>query len=492
MAADNGRPDNSRPDNQPSDADPRDGQPSTGQSTWGGRFSEPTDAFVARLNASVAFDKRLHREDIAGSRAHAAMLARQGIISAADQAAIEAGLSQVEAQIAAGTFEWSVALEDVHMNVEQRLTAAIGAPGKRLHTARSRNDQVATDLRLWLRTRIDEAVVPALDQLIDALLLVAERDGAAVLPGYTHLQRAQPILLAHHLLAYVHMLERDRGRLLDCRRRLNECPLGAAALAGTPFGIDRAQTAAALGFDRPMANSLDAVASRDFAVEYCAAAATCMMHLSRLAEELVCWSSQEFGFIELGDAFATGSSIMPQKKNPDIPELVRGKTGRVFGDLVALLTVQKGLPLAYNKDLQEDKEALFDAVDTLRDCLSAMARLLPATRVRQDRMRAACDAGFVTATDVADYLAQAGMPFREAHHVVGRIVAWCIVEGRTLPSLTLAEWQQFSPVFDDAIRAAVTVEASVAARTSEGGTAPARVEAALTAARARHAARAAG
>lgn len=463
--------------------------PEQAQVTWGGRFSEPTDAFVARLNASVGFDQRLHREDIAGSRAHARMLAAQGIISGADQAAIDAGLTQVAADIEAGDFDWSVALEDVHMNVEQRLTAAIGPAGKRLHTARSRNDQVATDLRLWLRRQIDDRIVPAIDACIDALLIVAERDGAAVLPGYTHLQRAQPILLAHHLLAYVEMLERDRGRVLDCRARLNECPLGAAALAGTPFPIDRQQTATALGFDRPMANSLDAVADRDFTVEFSAAASLCMVHLSRLSEELVIWSSQEFGFIELGDAFATGSSIMPQKKNPDIPELVRGKTGRVFGDLIALLTVQKGLPLAYNKDLQEDKEALFDAVDTLGDCLSAMARLLPATTVRADRMRAACDAGFVTATDVADYLAQAGMPFREAHHVVGRIVAWCLIEQRTLPSLTLEEWQTFSPVFADDIRAAVTVEASVAARTSEGGTAPDRVQAALAAARARFAAR---
>ncbi|MCA9542007.1 MAG: argininosuccinate lyase, partial [Myxococcales bacterium] len=309
---------------------------------------------------------------------------------------------------------------------------------------------------------------------------------------YTHLQRAQPILLAHHLLAYVEMFERDRGRLLDCRKRTAECPLGAAALAGTPFPIDRGQTAAALGFARPMANSLDAVADRDFAVEFCAAAALAMVHLSRLAEELVLWSSQEFAFIELGDAFATGSSIMPQKKNPDIPELLRGKTGRVFGDLIALLTVLKGLPLAYNKDLQEDKEALFDAADTLADCLEATSRLLPACRVRADRMRAACDAGFVTATDVADYLARKGLPFREAHHVVGRLVAWCLVEQRTLPSLSLAEFRRFSDVFDDDIRAAVTVEASVAARTSEGGTAPARVAAALAAARVRLDSRAPG
>ncbi|MCB9535926.1 MAG: argininosuccinate lyase [Myxococcales bacterium] len=454
------------------------------QKTWGGRFAEPTDAFVARLNASVGFDRRLYREDIAGSRAHAAMLAGQGILSAEDHAAIERGLDQVLAEIEAGDFTWDAALEDVHMNIEARLTALVGEAGKRLHTARSRNDQVATDLRLWLRRFIDETL-PVVDRLQDALLDLAERDGHAILPGYTHLQRAQPILLAHHLLAYVEMLERDRGRLVDCRRRLDESPLGAAALAGTPFPIDRRHSARALGFAGPMANSLDAVADRDFAVEFTSAAALCMVHLSRFAEELVVWSSQEFGFVELGDAFATGSSIMPQKKNPDIPELVRGKTGRVFGDLVALLTVLKGLPLAYNKDLQEDKEALFDAADTLRDCLEATARLLPGLTVRADRMRAACDAGFVTATDVADYLAAKGVPFREAHHVVGRLVAWCIVEGRTLPSLSAAEFRTFHEAFADDVCAAVTVEASVAARKSEGGTAPDRVRAALAAARAR-------
>lgn len=455
------------------------------QQTWGGRFSEPTDAFVARLNASVGFDRRLYHEDIDGSRAHAAMLAAQGIISADDATAIRDGLDAVRAEIEGGAFTWSEALEDVHMNVEHRLTARIGAAGGRLHTARSRNDQVATDLRLWVLRRIDEDLVPRVDRLQAALVALAERDGDAILPGYTHLQRAQPVLFAHHLLAYVEMLERDRGRLVDCRARAAESPLGSAALAGTPFPLDREMTARALGFARPTSNSLDAVGDRDFAVELCAAAALCMTHLSRLAEELVIWSSQEFAFVELGDAFATGSSIMPQKKNPDIPELVRGKTGRVYGDLVALLTVLKGLPLAYNKDLQEDKEALFDAVDTTIDCLEATTRLLPALRVRRDRMRAACDEGFVTATDVADYLAARGVPFREAHHVVGRLVAWCIVERRTLPSLSLDEFRRFSDAFGDDIRAAVTVEASVAARTSQGGTAPVRVAEALAAARAR-------
>ncbi len=458
------------------------------QKTWGGRFSEATDELVARLNASVGFDKRLYAEDIDGSLAHARMLAKQGILSAEDAEQIIEGLEAVKAEAAEADFEWSVELEDVHMNLEHRLTQRIGAAGGRLHTARSRNDQVATDLRLWLRRRID-TLLPAMDRLQDALLSLAEREGEAVLPGYTHLQRAQPILLAHHLLAWFEMLERDRGRLQDCRARLNESPLGSAALAGTPFDLDREHTALALGFTRPMRNSLDGVADRDFAVEFTSAAALAMVHLSRISEELVLWSSQEFAFIELGDAFATGSSIMPQKKNPDIPELVRGKTGRVFGDLVALLTVLKGLPLAYNKDLQEDKEALFDAADTLSDCVECMARLLPACTVHRDRMRAACDAGFVTATDVADYLASKDVPFREAHHVVGRLVGWCIAEERTLASLSLAEFQRFSEVFEADILEAVTVEASVAARTSYGGTAPERVTAALTEARGRLAAR---
>ncbi len=455
---------------------------------WGGRFSEPTDAFVERLNASVGFDQRLWREDVDGSLAHAAMLAQQGILTAEDLQAIQQGLAAIRADIEGGRFVWEQKLEDVHMNVERRLTERIGQAGARLHTARSRNDQVATDLRLWVLRYLD-GLLPRIDALQDALLTLAERDGDAILPGYTHLQRAQPILFAHHLLAYVEMFERDRGRFVDARRRTAESPLGAAALAGTPFPIDRAATAAALGFHRPMANSLDAVADRDFAVELVAGAALMMTHLSRFAEELVLWSSQEFAFVELSDAFATGSSIMPQKKNPDIPELVRGKTGRVFGDLVALLTVLKGLPLAYNKDLQEDKEALFDAADTLGDCVEAMTRLLPGLKVRRDRMRAACDAGFVTATDVADYLARRGLPFRDAHHVVGRLVGWCIANERTLPSLSLEELRQFSDLFAEDILAAVTVEASVAARTSLGGTAPDRVAAALAAARARLAAR---
>ncbi len=457
---------------------------SDGQSTWGGRFSEPTDAFVARLNASVEFDKRLYAEDIDGSKAHATMLAEQGIISAEDAAAIHGGLEQIRQEIESGVFEWSAALEDVHMNIEHRLTALIGDAGARLHTGRSRNDQVATDLRLWLMRHID-TVLQSFDRLQGAVLELAERDGAAILPGYTHLQRAQPILFSHHLLAYFEMFERDRSRLVDCRARCAESPLGSAALAGTPFPLNRARTAQLLGFNGHMRNSLDGVADRDFAVEYTAAASLAMVHLSRLSEELVVWSSQEFAFIEIGDAFATGSSIMPQKKNPDIPELVRGKSGRVFGDLISLLTTLKSLPLAYNKDLQEDKEALFDAADTLRDCVDAIARVLPACRVNVETMRAACDSGFVTATDVADYLANKGVPFRTAHHVVGRLVGWCLQEGRPLVSLSLDEFKQFSDVFEDDILEAVTVEASVSARRSPGGTAPELVDAALREARAR-------
>ena len=451
---------------------------------WGGRFGEPTDALVERLNASVSFDRRLADEDIDGSIAHARMLGSQRLLEDGDVTAIVDGLEAIRAEIAAGEFEWSEALEDVHMNIEARLTERIGDAGKRLHMARSRNDQVATDLRLWVMRRID-VLLDAVDELQDALLTLAERDGNAVLPGYTHLQRAQPVLLGHHLLAYFEMFERDRARLIDCRGRTAESPLGSGALAGTPFPIDRAATAAALGFARPARNSLDAVGDRDFAVELTCAAALAMTHLSRLSEELVIWSSQEFGFIELGDAFATGSSIMPQKKNPDVAELARAKAGRVIGDLVTLLTVLKGLPLAYNKDLQEDKEAVFDAADTLLDCVGAMARLLPASTIRHDRMRAACDAGFVTATDVADYLAARSVPFREAHHVVGRLVAHCIAEQTTLPALSLNTFRRFSDQFDEDVLGVVTVEASVAARTSVGGTAPDRVRAALADARTR-------
>ena len=439
---------------------------------------------MARLNASVSFDQRLYAEDIDGSRAHAEMLATQGIISQEDCDAIRLGLQTIRGEIERGEFQWDAELEDVHMNIEHRLITLIGPAGGRLHTARSRNDQVATDLRLWLMRCIDD-LLRRIDRVLGSLLSLAERDGDAILPGYTHLQRAQPILLSHHLLAYVEMFERDRMRLADCRRRTAECPLGSAALAGTPFAVDRRQTARALGFDRPMINSLDAVSDRDFVVEFISAASLAMVHLSRLSEELVMWSSQEFRFVELGDAFATGSSIMPQKKNPDIPELVRGKSGRVFGHLIGVLSTLKGLPLAYNKDLQEDKEALFDSADTLSDCLEAMARLLPACTVNHRAMRKACEQGFVTATDVADYLAQKGAPFREAHHIVGQLVGRCIDEDRTLTELSFEDFQALSPLFSEDILEVVTVEASVRARTSEGGTAPERVSQALKSARSR-------
>jgi argininosuccinate lyase len=438
---------------------------------WGGRFSETTDDFVARLNASVHFDKRLYKEDIKGSLAHAAMLETQGIISADDYTAICDGLKAIEIDITHGRFEWSASLEDVHMNIEHALTQRIGVTGGKLHTARSRNDQVATDMRLWARDQCTE-IAEQLHGLTAVLVELAGAHTQTVLPGYTHLQRAQPIVFGHHLLAYAEMFDRDRDRFLDAHKRINESPLGAAALAGTPFPIDRELTAKMLGFNRPMANSLDAVASRDFLLELAGHLSIVMSHLSRLSEELVNWSSQEFCFVELSDAFSTGSSIMPQKKNPDIPELIRGKSGRVFGHLQGLLTLVKGLPLAYNKDLQEDKEAIFDAVDTTRDCLTAMTRLLPGCTINKDRMRTACEEGFVTATDVADYLASRGLPFREAHHVVGQLVGWCIEHKRTLNTLSLSDFRRFHSIFDEDICLAVQVESSVAARRSLGGTAP--------------------
>jgi len=454
-------------------------------STWGGRFSEAPDALVARLNASVGFDQRLYAQDIKGSQAHAEMLAAQGIISAQEAHDLKAGLSQLKGEIEAGDWDWRDELEDVHMNIEAVLRARLPETGARLHTARSRNDQVATDVRLWLMERVD-LLLERLEELIQGFLSLAERHEAVILPGYTHLQRAQPLLFAHHLLAYVGMFERDQQRLRELRARVAQSPLGAAALAGTPFPINRQMTATALGFEGVIPNSLDAVSDRDFAVEFTSAAALCMVHLSRWSEELVLWSSQEFGFVELPDAFSTGSSIMPQKKNPDIPELVRGKVGRVVGDLVSLLTLMKGLPLAYNKDMQEDKEALFDAADTLLDCVTVTAALTPKLGVNSARMREACDRGFVTATDVADYLAARGLPFREAHHVVGRLVRWCIVEARPLTSLSLEEFKGFYEGFEADILEAVTVEASVRARTSEGGTAPERVAEALERARRAH------
>ncbi|NDY42752.1 argininosuccinate lyase [Dissulfurirhabdus thermomarina] len=450
---------------------------------WGGRFREATHRSVERFTQSVHYDRRLARHDIAGSRAHARMLARVGVISEAEAAAIVRGLDEILAEIEAETFQWRPDLEDVHMNIERALAERIGEPGKKLHTGRSRNDQVATDVRLFLREEIDR-LDGLLHDLQSALVAQAEAHPGLVLPGYTHLQRAQPVLWAHHMLAYFEMFKRDRGRLADCRRRVNLCPLGSAALAGTGFPLDRESVARELGFDGITANSLDAVGDRDFVVEFEAAAALVMAHLSRLSEELVLWASAEFGFVELPDGFCTGSSIMPQKKNPDVPELVRGKTGRVIGHLAGTLAVLKGLPLAYNRDLQEDKEALFDVVDTVADSVEVMAGLVARLAPREDRMRAALRGGFLTATDLADYLVGKGLPFREAHEVVGRAVAACLDQGRELADLSLEELRGLSPAVDEDVFEVLTPEGSVAARRTPGGTAPDRVAEALAEARA--------
>ena len=402
-----------------------DEQSKVGQELWGGRFSEPTDRFVQRFTASEAFDRELANYDIAGSRAHASMLETVGVLTAAENTAIQEGLARVLAEIEAGLFQWSVEREDVHMNIEARLTELIGDVGKKLHTGRSRNDQVATDMRLYLRTEID-VICGQLTRLQSGIVGLAAQHTETVMPGFTHLQVAQPVTFGHHLMAWYEMLDRDHGRLLDCRQRLNQSPLGAAALAGTTFPIDREQTAIALGFTGPTNNSLDSVADRDFAIEFCAAAALILNHLSRMSEELILWTSAQFDFISLPDRFCTGSSIMPQKKNPDVPELVRGKSGRTTGNLVALLTLMKAQPLAYNKDNQEDKEALFDSVNTLNDCLKAFADMVPAIVAHSAAMRNAALKGFATATDLADYLVRAGVAFRDAHEAVGKAVAHCI------------------------------------------------------------------
>ncbi|MBK1727147.1 argininosuccinate lyase [Halorhodospira neutriphila] len=461
-----------------------DNEPSPGQQLWTGRFSEPTDAFVERFSASVHFDARLALYDIQGSEAHARMLAERGVLTEAERDAILQGLAGIREEVVEGRFPWSPRLEDVHMNIEHRLTERIGEAGKKLHTGRSRNDQIATDVRLFLRDAID-TVRDELARFQHGLLELAEREAETVMPGFTHLQVAQPVTFGHHMLAWQEMLERDRERLADCRRRLNQCPLGAAALAGTSFPIDREATAAALGFDAPTRNSLDSVSDRDFAIEFCAAASLCMTHLSRMAEELVLWASPQFGFIELPDRFCTGSSIMPQKKNPDVAELVRGKAARAQGDLVQLLTLMKGQPLAYNRDNQEDKEPLFDAVDTLRDALTAFADMVPALSVHRDRCREAARAGFATATDLADYLVRQGVAFRDAHEVVGRAVRYAVEAGRDLPELGLEELQQFSPAIGEDVYAVLTLDGSVAARDHVGGTAPAQVRAQAQAARER-------
>jgi argininosuccinate lyase len=452
---------------------------------WGGRFSEATDAFVESFTASVSFDRRLYHHDIQGSIAHARMLADVGVLTAAERDGIVAGLREIHAEIDDGRFEWRIDREDVHMNIESRLIALIGDTGKKLHTGRSRNDQVATDVRLYLRDAIDD-LDRLMTELLAELLDLAERHADTILPGFTHLQAAQPITFGHHLLAWFEMLHRDRGRLRDCRRRVNVLPLGAAALAGTTFPIDRQAVAAELGFEAVAENSLDAVSDRDFAIEFCAMASLTLIHLSRWCEELVLWSSQQFAFIELPDRFCTGSSIMPQKKNPDVPELVRGKSGRVIGDLVALLTLMKSQPLAYNKDNQEDKEPLFDAVDTLRDCLTAMRGLVPAIEARPERMIDAARRGFTTATDLADYLVRNHVPFRDAHEIVGRAVAHAVSEGKGLEELSLAELQRFGGnAIDASVFDVLGLAGSVAARDHFGGTAPSQVRAAVARGRSR-------
>jgi argininosuccinate lyase len=459
------------------------GKASAGKA-WSGRFAEPIDDLTQRFNASVGFDRRLAEFDIQGSLAHARMLARCKLIGADDLAAIERGMATILEEVRAGTFPWSVEREDVHFNIEYRLTELVGDAGKRLHTARSRNDQVATDIRLWLRNEIDD-LSHLLLRVRERLLDMAERHAATLMPGFTHMQVAQPVTFGHHLMAYFEMFTRDAQRLADCRRRANRLPLGASALAGTSFPIDRESVARELGFDGVCENSLDAVSDRDFAVEFLAAAALAMAHVSRLAEELVIWTNPRFGFVEIADRFCTGSSIMPQKKNPDVPELMRGKTGRVYGALVALLTVIKGQPLAYNKDNQEDKEPLFDTADTLRDVFAILAELLQGVTARPDRMLEALREGYATATDLADYLVRKGMPFRDAHEVVARAVRAAEAAGKDLAELAPEELARFSALIGADARAVLTPEGSAASRRHIGGTAPEAVRAAIERARKR-------
>ncbi|MDY6920876.1 MAG: argininosuccinate lyase [Pseudomonadota bacterium] len=454
-----------------------------GQNTqWGGRFSEATDAFVQVFTASVDFDQKMAEQDINGSIAHASMLAEVGVLTGEEKTAIIEGLEAIRQEIRNGEFPWSVALEDVHMNIEAGLTQRIGVTGKKLHTGRSRNDQVATDIRLYLRDAID-GILAQLTRLQAGLVELAQREADTIMPGFTHLQTAQPVTFGHHMLAWNEMLQRDYERLVDCRKRVNRMPLGSAALAGTTYPIDRSITARLLGFDSLCENSLDGVSDRDFAIEFCAAAALCMTHLSRFSEELVLWASAQFDFVDLPDRFCTGSSIMPQKKNPDVPELVRGKTGRVNGHLISLLTLMKGQCLAYNKDNQEDKEPLFDTVETLFNCLRAYADMMPALEVKADRMREAARRGFSTATDLADYLVKKGVPFRDSHEVVGKAVAFGLQQGRDLAELSLAELQQFSAQIGDDVFLVLTLEGSVNARDHRGGTAPGQVRAAAQRAR---------
>ncbi|MGA0540651.1 argininosuccinate lyase [Neotabrizicola sp. VNH66] len=442
---------------------------------WGGRFAEGPDAIMTAINASIGFDKRLYAQDIAGSRAHAAMLAATGILTDSDAKAIGEGLLTVLSEIEAGTFEFRTDLEDIHLNVESRLTTLIGEPGKRLHTGRSRNDQVAVDFRLWVRDQCD-AAISGLTALMQAFLAQAEQGADWVMPGFTHLQTAQPVTWGHHMMAYVEMFGRDRSRFIDARARMNECPLGAAALAGTSFPIDRHMTATALGFDRPTANSLDSVSDRDFALEFLSAASICAMHLSRFAEELVIWSSAQFRFVRLSDRWTTGSSIMPQKKNPDAAELLRAKLGRILGATVALFTIMKGLALTYSKDMQEDKEQVFDAADNLMLGLAAMTGMVSDMTANRASLTAAAASGFSTATDLADWLVRRlGLPFREAHHVTGALVAMAEKAAIDLPELTLAQMQSVHAGITDEVFGVLGVENSVNSRTSYGGTAPVRV-----------------
>ena len=449
---------------------------------WGGRFTEATDAFVEAFTASVTFDKRLYHFDIQGSIAHANMLCSVGTLTEPERDSIVAGLQAIHKEIDEGTFDWQVSLEDVHMNIESRLVQKIGDTGKKLHTGRSRNDQVATDMRLYLRAEIDE-LLDAATRLLGSIIDQAEANADTIMPGFTHLQTAQPITFGHHLMAWHEMLRRDRSRLEDCRKRVNVLPLGSAALAGTTFPIDRAHVARELGFSSISENSLDAVSDRDFIIEFCATASLMMVHFSRWSEELVLWMSQQFAFIDLPDRFCTGSSIMPQKKNPDVPELIRGKSGRVIGDLMSMLTLMKGQPLAYNKDNQEDKEPLFDAVDTLRDSLNALNGLIPMIELKADRMRSAASAGFATATDLADYLVRLGLPFRDAHDVVGRAVSHAIATNKALDELSLSELQQFHQSIGPEVFEVLTLSGSIAARNHTGGTAPDQVRAAVARAR---------
>ena len=457
---------------------------SNSKKSWGGRFSTPTDAFIERFTASVQFDKRLSEHDIQGSIAHTTMLTEVGILETSERDQIIEGLQAIRSDIEAGRFVWSIALEDVHMNIEHALVERIGETGKKLHTARSRNDQVATDIRLYLRDQIDSILV-GLASLMHGLVDLAEREAATVMPGFTHLQTAQPISFGHHMLAWFEMLARDRERLIDCRKRVNVLPLGAGALAGTTFPIDRSISAKLLGFEAIAENSLDAVSDRDFAIEFSACAAMLMMHFSRMAEELVLWNTQQFSFVILDDAFCTGSSMMPQKKNPDVPELIRGKSGRVFGHFVSLITLMKSQPLAYNKDNQEDKEPLFDTVDTIVDCIKAFGALIPGLGVNRDSMRAAAEKGFATATDLADYLVGRGVPFRDAHAVVGGAVRLAVEKNCNLKDLSIDEFKKLHPAMTEKVYAVLDIDHSLKARDHFGGTAPTQVLAACKRARRR-------